>query len=310
MTKIKIISILVFLIILNSAVLSKEKIFIIYNINNELITNIDLKKEATYLVSLNNQLKNLGKKQLQAIAKESMVREIIKEIEIKKFFDLEKKNPFVNGYLKQIYSRLNLNSEKEFNEYLKKAGLTNAFIRKKIRIEITWNQLIFEKFQNQIKIDKDKMLKEIKSSQNKVDEKTYKLSEIMFEIKNKNDLIETKNKIMESIKEIGFKNSANIYSISNSAKFGGDIGWVTEKELSKKISNKISNLKIGQYTKPIRAGSSFLILKIDDLKYVKKIKNVDLELKKRIKFETDRQLQQFSKIHYNKVKINTNINEL
>ena len=100
MTKIKIISILVFLIILNSAVLSKEKIFIIYNINNELITNIDLKKEATYLVSLNNQLKNLGKKQLQAIAKESMVREIIKEIEIKKFFDLEKKNPFVNGYLK------------------------------------------------------------------------------------------------------------------------------------------------------------------------------------------------------------------
>ena len=119
-----------------------------------------------------------------------------------------------------------------------------------------------------------------------------------------------KNKIEESIKEIGFKNSANIYSVSNSSKFGGDIGWITEKELSNKILNKIVNLKIGQHTKPIPTGSSFLILKINDLKNEKKIRNIDQEVNKRIKFETDRQLEQFSKIHYNKVKINTDINEL
>jgi len=310
MNKIKIISVLIFLIILNTASYSNENVFIVYNINNELITNIDLKKEANYLVALNNQLKNLNNKKVQKIAKESIVRETIKKIELQKFFDLEKKNPIVDNYIKQIYSRLNLNNEREFNQYLKSFGLTNALIRKKIRIEITWNQLIYEKFKNQIKIDNKKILKEVKSNKDKANEKSYQLSEILFEIKNKNNFIEKKNKIEESIKEIGFKNSANIYSVSNSSKFGGDIGWITEKELSNKILNKIVNLKIGQHTKPIPTGSSFLILKINDLKNEKKIRNIDQEVNKRIKFETDRQLEQFSKIHYNKVKINTDINEL
>jgi len=310
MNKIKIISVLIFLIIFNTLSFSKENVFIVYNINNELITNIDLKKEANYLVALNNQLKNLNNKKVQKIAKESIVRETIKKIELQKFFDLEKKNPIVDNYIKQIYSRLNLNNEREFNQYLKSFGLTNALIRKKIRIEITWNQLIYEKFKNQIKIDNKKILKEVKSNKDKANEKSYQLSEILFEIKNKNNFIEKKNKIEESIKEIGFKNSANIYSVSNSSKFGGDIGWITEKELSNKILNKIVNLKIGQHTKPIPTGSSFLILKINDLKNEKKIRNIDQEVNKRIKFETDRQLEQFSKIHYNKVKINTDINEL
>ena len=310
MNKIKIISVLIFLVIFNTLSFSKENVFIVYNINNELITNIDLKKEANYLVALNNQLKNLNNKKVQKIAKESIVRETIKKIELQKFFDLEKKNPIVDNYIKQIYSRLNLNNEREFNQYLKSFGLTNALIRKKIRIEITWNQLIYEKFKNQIKIDNKKILKEVKSNKDKANEKSYQLSEILFEIKNKNNFIEKKNKIEESIKEIGFKNSANIYSVSNSSKFGGDIGWITEKELSNKILNKIVNLKIGQHTKPIPTGSSFLILKINDLKNEKKIRNIDQEVNKRIKFETDRQLEQFSKIHYNKVKINTDINEL
>ena len=310
MTKIKIIYVLILLTVLSTVSLAKEKVFIIYNINNKLITNIDLQKEANYLVALNNQLKNLDKKQIQGIAKESIVRETIKEIELQKFFNLEKGNSAVDGYIKQIYSRLNLNNEKEFNEYLKSYELTNAFIRKKIQIEITWNQLIYEKFKNQVKVNNEKILKEVKSNKNKAEEKSYQLSEIMFEIKNKNNFIEKKNKIEESIKEIGFKNSANIYSISNSAKFGGDIGWITEKELSKKILNKISNLKIGQYTKPIRTGSSFLILRINNLKYEKKKRNIDQEANERIKFETDRQLEQFSKMHYNKIKINTDINEL
>ena len=310
MNKIKIISVLIFLVIFNTLSFSKENVFIVYNINNELITNIDLKKEANYLVALNNQLKNLNNKKVQKIAKESIVRETIKKIELQKFFDLEKKNPIVDNYIKQIYSRLNLNNEREFNQYLKSFGLTNALIRKKIRIEITWNQLIYEKFKNQIKIDNKKILKEVKSNKDKANEKSYQLSEILFEIKNKNNFIEKKNKIEESIKEIGFKNSANIYSVSNSSKFGGDIGWINEKELSNKILNKIVNLKIGQHTKPIPTGSSFLILKINDLKNEKKIRNIDQEVNKRIKFETDRQLEQFSKIHYNKVKINTDINEL
>jgi peptidyl-prolyl cis-trans isomerase SurA len=309
MNKIKIIFILILLTMLSSLSHSKESVFIIYTINNEIITNIDLKKEANYLVSLNNQLKNLDKKKILEIAKESIVRETIKEIELNKFFDLKKINPIIDVYLEDLYTNLNLKNEDEFEKYLKNYELTVGFVREKIQIEISWNQLIYDKFKNQIKIDDKKIIKEIESIENKADEKIYLLSEIMFEIKNKDEYNEKKNNIDKSIQEIGFKNSANIYSISDSSKLGGEIGWIAETQMSKKIYDSISKLKIGEYTKPILAGSSFLILKIEDLKYEKKKIDKKQELNKKIKFETDRQLQQFSKIYYNKVKINTSIDE-
>ena len=60
---------------------------------------------------------------------------------------------------------------------------------------------------------------------------------------------------------------------------------------------------------PIQVGSNYLILKLDEIKFKEKINDVDEELKKRIQFDTSRQLERFSKIYYNKVKINSVINE-
>jgi peptidyl-prolyl cis-trans isomerase SurA len=310
MNKIKIIFILILLIIINSKSYSKENLFIVYTVNDELITSIDLKKESNYLVALNNQLKNLNKKKILEIAEESILRETIKKIELNKFFDLKKKNPLVENYIKEFYLRLNLKNEEEFQKYLNDYGLSIDFIKQKIQIEITWNKLIYEIFKNQIQIDDEKIHKEIVSSKNDINEKLYLLSEIEFEIKNKDSFNEQKNNINKSIKEIGFKNSANIYSISDSSKFGGEIGWIAEKKLSKKIFNVIINLNVGEYTNPISTGTSFIILKINEVKYEKKIVNIKQEVDKKIEFETERQLKQYSKIYYNKVKINTNINEL
>jgi peptidyl-prolyl cis-trans isomerase SurA len=310
MNKIKIISILILLIIINSKSYSKENLFIVYTVNDELITSVDLKKESNYLVALNNQLKNLSEKKILEIANESILRETIKKIELNKFFDLNKKNPLVENYIKEFYLRLNLKNEEEFQKYLNDYGLSIDFIKKKIQIELTWNKLIYEMFKNQLQINDEKIRKEIASSKNDTNEKQYLLSEIEFEIKNKDAFNEKKNNINKSIKEIGFKNSANIYSISDSSKFGGEIGWIAEKKLSKKIFNKLVNLNIGEYTNPISTGTSFIILKINEVRYEKKIVNIKQEVKKKIEFETDRQLKQYSKIYYNKVKINTNINEL
>jgi len=53
-----------------------------------------------------------------------------------------------------------------------------------------------------------------------------------------------------------------------------------------------------------------MILKIDDVKFEKKLIDVKQVLSNKIEIETERQLQRFSKIYFNQVKINTNINEL
>ena len=140
--------------------------------------------------------------------------------------------------------------------------------------------------------------------------KVYQLSEIVFQKSKDESLIEKNEKIKESIKEIGFKNTANVYSNSDSSKFGGNIGWIDEKNLSSQIAGMLKKIEIGSYTEPMAIGNAFLVLKIDDIK--NEIVQIDekKELEKMIQYEESSQLEKFSKIYYNKVKINTSISEL
>ena len=115
--------------------------------------------------------------------------------------------------------------------------------------------------------------------------------------------------IMLSIQEIGFNNTANIYSNSDSAKFGGKIGWISEISLSKQINKELENKKKGEYTDLIKIGNNFLILKIEDIKIENSIIDERKEIEKLIKLETSSQLNKFSKIYFNQVKLNYLIDE-
>ena len=244
------------------------------------------------------------------IAKDSIIKETIKKIELKKYFKLNQKNPYLNTIIKDFYTKLDLNDEIEFETYLNKYNLTIIDVKKKMEIETTWNQLIFEKYKDQINIDVDKIKQRIKKKTPSKENKKYLLSEIIFEKKMNQTVKQKINNINESIKEIGFKNTANIYSVSDSSKFGGNIGWIEEGKLSSKLASAIEKLKIGEITTPIQIGNGFLILKLNDIK--SEIVKIDekKELDKIIKFEQNRQLDQFSKIYFNKIKINTKISEL
>ena len=304
-----ILGIIIFILLINFKVYSENKIFLSYKIENEIITNIDIKNESSYLIALNNQLKTLPEDKILKIAESSLIRETVKKIELLKYIDLDENTDVLDRVIKSFYLKLNLDNEEEFRKYLSSFDLTLKDVKKKINIETSWNQLIFERYSNQIKINTSDLKKKIELQKSSENKKSYRLSEIVFEKKDAS-INDTFKRIEESIKEIGFKNTANIYSISSSAKFGGDLSWVDEKNLSKKLSLIVSNLTVGSHTKPIQIGNKFLLLNLDDVKNEKIEINREKELKKMIEYEKNRQLEQFSKIYYDKVKINTIINEL
>ena len=284
-------------------------IIIKVKVNDEIITNIDLEKEAEYLKILNPGLNQLNNNKVLELAKISLVNEIIKEKEIIKFVDINKNNEFVEEYLKNLYSKLNYNSEKEFiNELDSKDNYSINEIKEKIKLELLWNELIYNKYNQQVKIDKKKLIEKINNIKNE-NQKEYLLSEIIFKKKKDESLENLFNQIKLSINDIGFNNTANIYSISESSKFGGKLGWVNENSLSNLISDKLSMLKETEYTDLIKIGNSYLLLKIDQIK-VSEIKiDKQKELNKLIQLETNKQLNQFSRIYFNKSKINYSINE-
>jgi len=302
--------ILFLLLIISFKPSTAENFYIVYKVNNEIITNSDIEKEYRYLVSLNNQLKNLEKQKIIELSKESALREKIKKIELIKYFDLKTINIDIDNYLENFYRNLNIKNKKEFEEYLQSNKISLNYVQKKIEIEILWNQLIYDRYISQINIDRNQLKEKVKKLISTKKQKKYSLSEILFDIENNSNFEKKLENINQSISEIGFKNTANIYSISDSSKFGGKIGWIEEQKLSTKILEQLKVLEVGQYTSPVQVGSSFLILKIEEIKYENVIINEDEELNKMIQFETSKQLDQFSKIFYEKIKINSFINEL
>jgi peptidyl-prolyl cis-trans isomerase SurA len=300
------------LIILTCFIFNKSNAIetvIIHIIQNEIITNVDIKNEFKYLVALNNSLKELDKEKILKISNESIIRERIKKIEISKNFEkMSISEEYSNFKLKNIYKRLELESIEELELYLKDYNLTLNDLRKKIVIDSLWNQLIIEKYEDQITINKEKIKQEI-LKKNKKQSKEYHLAEIIFNIKNKNEIKKKYQEIFKSINQIGFKNSASIYSISDTAKTGGDIGWVNEDSLNSTINNQIKNLKINEISRPIVLPTGILILKMKDIKNIKIKINVEVKLEEAINYERNRQFSQFSKIYYNKVKKNLEFNE-
>ena len=287
-----------------------ENIYIVYKIDNEIITNIDIKNESKYLLALNQQLKTINVDQLLNLSKQSIIKETIKKKEVLKYFKLEQKDLFLDSFIENFYIKLNLTSLIELENYLDEFNLTILDLKKKFEIEHFWNKIIFEKYNKKININEKNIRKRIKEKKMIKNKKIYSLSEIVFEKEQNITLEEKMKKISESIKEIGFKNTANLYSVADSAKFGGDIGWVEEDNLSEKIASILKVIELGNHSGTIEMGANFLILNIDNIKFETKEINEEEEFIKIYNYEKNRKLDQFSKIYFNKIKINTKIDEL
>ncbi len=295
--------------LLNNFAYSKIDLKIIMKINNQIVTNYDLEKEINYLLALNPKLEEIGKDDLLKLAKRSMVKEMIRKSEILKYRDLDLEDKQISNVLNNIIQNLDFSSESQFENYLNDFDISIDDIKKKIAIENQWKGLIYAKYSKSIKIDKENLLNKIEKISSEESSLEYNLSEIVF-INNQNITLEEQSeKILESIKIKGFENTANLYSASDSAKVGGKIGWVKKNNLSLEINQKLDNLEINSHSDPIKIGNNYLILKINDIREIKIEINKKKELDKMIMVETSNQLDKFSNIFYNKIKLNSAISE-
>ena len=287
---------------------SQNNIFIVANINEEILTNHDVQQEIAYLKILNPQLRQLNKEKNFEIAKGSLIKETIKKIELKKYFNLDEEQPIINELFKDFFKRLGFSNKNEFQKMLlSRNTYSTPQIQEKMKIEFYWNIIILEKYEDQVKINKNNLIKKIQQINEYKSE--YLLSEIFF-YKEKDLKLENQiNMIKSSISDIGFNNTASIYSKSESANLGGKIGWVEEENLSKNIIKELKKINKGEFTDIIQFGNNFLILKIEDKKTNKIKTDNDLTLKKMIQFEKNKQLNQFSNIYFNKIKVNYVLNE-
>ena len=280
---------------------------IILKVNKEIITSVDVFNEARYLKTLNKNLINIDNKEIINIAKTSLLREKVKEIEILRYPDIEVSREYLDSIIRSIYLNLGLKNKQEFINYLEINNIDLNIVEKKLSNEAMWNQLIFNKFHKKIKIDIENIKKEIETD--KKFSISYNLNEILYVVEKREDRDRIFLKIQESVKMNGFENTASIFSISNSSKTGGNIGWVNEGSINKEILKELKKLKKGEYTNPIQTPSGFLILYLVNKKEIEQSYNIDEELSSRVKNIQNQQLNQYSNIYFNKIKKDIKISE-
>jgi len=278
---------------------------ILFKVNNEIITTIDIYEEMRFLKTFNPEMRNLKDTELFEISKDSILRDKIKKIEIMNYVnELKVDDKFILLLIKSRYSKINIDNLENFESYLNSNNLNIKNIKEKFYIEIIWNDLVFQKFKDKVIIDKEKIKNEILLNSQREHQIELLLSEITFNVNDKKDFQNKYEKILNDIKNIGFKKTAILHSNSDSATNGGLIGWIKEDNLNQNIKEVIYNLVPGEISKPIRTSSGFIIIKIDDKKkYVSKF-NLEEQVEEVVKFKTNDQLDQFSSMYFNKLKKN------
>jgi len=285
---------------------------ILLKIDNEIITTIDVSNQINYLIAINPKIKELQDQRIFEIAKQTIIKEKIKKLEIlKKIEKINIEDKYLDEYLKSKYFSLGFDDKNQFDEYLKINNLNIDKIREKISIELVWNQLIYEKFIKNVKLDEEEIKNKILDQKNRKT-KEYLLSELVFQISDETNVNKKYEEIRNEIEQNGFENAAIIYSISDISTSGGKIGWIKENSLNDKIKKVVMETKIGSYTKPMRLPSGFLILFVKNIKEINENLeiNIENEIAQNIKIATEQQLNDFSNIYYNKIKKDFSISEI
>ena len=282
---------------------------ILFQIDNEIITSIEIFKYSQYLIALDKNIRNLNDEEIFEITKNLLIKEKIKKIKLKdEGLKLRLDEKMLDNYIRSIFSTKGINNISDYKKFLNNLEVDFETMREKLTINLLWNNLIFKKFSSKLKINKNILREQIENQKNNFFE-SYLLSEIFFEAADKLNLDKKNKEIRMYIDKENFNKAALVFSQSESANDEGNIGWINANALSKNISKALSSLKKGDITNPISVPGGFLILRLDDKKFTKKDVNLEEELNKLIKIKTNQQLSQFSNIYFNKVKKEILVNE-
>jgi len=299
----------IFFLLINTEQLSSQiDNSIIITVGNYPITKLDLEKEMKIITVLSKiRINEENKKQIKDLAVQSLVKRSIKKSEIERLKITQFNKKDVNFQISNISKNLGLEKE-DFKIFLQQNNIKYEDISERFEIDLKWNSAIFKLYKNKITLNTIEIEDKINSEIEKVKlSKSVLLSEIQVNVSSEN-LESTTNNVLSEIKEVGFDKAAIKLSISNSAKDGGNIGWLNENKLSMTIYEGIKNLKKGEISKPIILEETMIIiLKKDEKNNSFNLENIKNNI---VKQEKMKKLEMFSNSHYSDLEKKTNINFL
>ena len=271
-------------------------------IGNKAITKSDIINEIKLILILTNKTFSEDKKeQLQQMAVKSIIKRNIKEIEIERNNYLEFNTNDLNNELSRLANNINVNPD-QLKNIFSSNDLDFSILENQIKTDLLWNSLIFQLYKSRISINLDEIDEQLKLIQNKKEVEEYLISEIVIKSVEKDKLEVAIKDLKNKIKNEGFESVAISLSIANSATRGGDLGWISENVISKKLLSVIRNTSVGSVSNPVILPNGILIFKVRNKRKVEKEINLEETKNALVNSEKERILNMHSSSHYNNLR--------
>ena len=276
--------------------------FLYASVGKKAITYSDIENEIKVILIINNQsFSEEKRKELESTAIKTAIERKIKQIEIEKYSDLSFSNADVKQQLEKLANQINMGLD-DFKKIFDVNGIDIELLKNRIETELLWNSLIFKIYKNSLTIDENEIIEQISLIKNKENVSEFLLSEIIFNLVDKDNFESEAKKIKEKIKSEGFKKVAMSLSIAETAEKGGNLGWISETVMADKFKSVIFNTPVGETSIPILLPNGVLIFKVND----KRSKKVEIDLEKvkneLVNNEKSKLLKMYSLSHYDKLR--------
>ena len=276
-------------------------------VGNKAITKSDVLNEIKLILILNNKIfSEKERKKLQQIAVKSIIKRHVKQIEIERNNFLEFNQQDVKKEILRLANNINVDVET-----LKKICASNqidfSIIEDQIKIELLWNSLIFQLYKDRLSVNLDEIDEQLKLIQNKKEIEEYLISEIVIKTVEKDKLESVIRELKNKIKIEGFESVAISLSISDSASRGGNLGWIKENLISKKLLSILANTPLGNISEPILLPRGILIFKVRNKRKIEKNINIEETKNELVNSEKTKILNMHSSAHYNNIRSSVSV---
>ncbi len=271
-------------------------------VGNKAITKSDVVNEIKILLILNNESYSDEKReQLQDMAIKSIIKRSIKKSEVERVNFLKFNQDDLNTELKKLANKINLDLD-TLKNICASNELDFLLVEDQIKIELMWNSLIFEIYKNRLSINQEEIEEQIKLFQNKKNIEEYLISEILLPPIEKDKIKNEIQNLKKEIAEKGFENVARDLSISESSVRGGDLGWINENIISKKIKSSIINTTIGEISEPIILQEGILLFQVRSKRNIENELTLEQTKNQLVQAEKIKILNMYSLTHYDKLR--------
>jgi len=274
---------------------------ILLKVDNEIITNFEVKNKILTVLLLSNQ--ELNQQNIDKYKKEVLnilIENKLKKIEVTKY-KINKNDAKVNSYIRSIVGDTS-RMKKKFLEN----NLDYKLYREELEVEFMWQKLIYDLYKKKIDINEAQINNELEKFINENAKiKEFRIAEIEVLFKDNKEYEQIVSAIEQDIKNKGFEATALKYNKTSVAN-DSDLGWINSKSLSPEIFNILNQMNIGEITKPIKRQNTLIFLKLTDKRISKKEGLEVNELKNQIlNKKKNEQFNLYSKSHLLKLKNNS-----